>query len=217
MFPKAGSQQAGLPGLRFCQVTSPIRAWSLSLSLVLMLALMLTLGLPLIAWAAPVPEDQRSPLDLRRTTIVTGDTERSLAFYRDALGMQVIYDQPINTPREAASIEEAEIARRLVFLRANDDYIGVVGLLEYIKPRKEIVNLEGKAFQQGTTVLVFNHQDVAGAFERAKKIPGVVVISEPSETQYPSYDGKGSIRVLVSVLQDPDGIAVEINQVLEGM
>ena len=194
-------QQAGDSGLFFLRLA----------------CLLLVLCLPMATWAAPVEEDESSPLDLRRTTIVTGDTERSLAFYRDALGMQVIYDQPINTPRDAASVEDAEIARRLVFLRANDDYIGVLGLLEYIKPRKEVVDLEGKAFQQGTTVLVFNHQDVAGAFERAKQIPGVVVLSEPSETQYPSYDGENVIRVLVSVLQDPDGIAVEINQVLEGL
>lgn len=121
-----------------------------------------------------------------------------------------------SAPRDA-SVENAEIARRLVFLRANDDYIGVLGLLEYLKPRKDRVDLEGKAFQEGTTVLVFNHQDVAGAFERASQIEGVVVLSEPEETQYPSYDGKGVIRVLVSTLQDPDGIAVEINQVLDGL
>jgi catechol 2,3-dioxygenase-like lactoylglutathione lyase family enzyme len=148
---------------------------------------------------------------------VVGDTERSLAFYRDALGMEVIYDQAVNTPRDASSVEEAEIARRLVFLRANDDYIGVLGLLEYLKPRKEIVDLEGRAFQQGTTVLVLNHQDAAAAFERAKQVEGVVVLSEPQETEYPSYDGKSVIRVLVSVVQDPDGIAVEINQVLGGL
>lgn len=193
--------QAGFSSLSFCH-------WA---------ACLLAMWLPLAVAAAPVADEERTSLDLRRTTIVTGDTERSLAFYRDALGMKVIYDQPINTPRDATSIEDTEIARRLVFLRANDDYIGVLGLLEYIKPRKETVDLEGKAFQQGTTVLVFNHQDVAGAFERAKRVPGVVVLSEPSETQYPSYDGQSVIRVLVSVLQDPDGIAVEINQVLEGL
>lgn len=180
-------------------------------------ALLLFALIPFVAMAAPVTDEHRAPLDLRRTTIVVGDTERSLAFYRDALGLKVIYDQAVNTPRDASSVEEAEVARRLVFLRANDDYIGVLGLLEYIKPRKEIVNLEGRAFDQGTTVLVFNHTDAAAAFERAKQVEGVVVLSEPEETEYPSYDGKSVIRVLVSVVQDPDGIAVEINQVLEGL
>ncbi|MEJ2534574.1 MAG: VOC family protein [Gammaproteobacteria bacterium] len=63
------------------------------------------------AQAAPVPEEQRVPLDLRRATIVVDDMERSLAFYRDALGMVVTYDNWVLTPREAPSPEEAEIAR----------------------------------------------------------------------------------------------------------
>jgi catechol 2,3-dioxygenase-like lactoylglutathione lyase family enzyme len=193
--------QAGFSGLAFMKPAT---------------AVLLAAWIPCAVMAAPVAEEDRAPLDLRRTTIVVGDTERSLAFYRDALGMKVIYDQAINTPRDAR-IEDAEIARRLVFLRANDDYIGILGLLEYIKPRKEKVDLEGKAFQEGTTVLVLNHQDMAAAFERAKQVEGVVVISEPEETQYPSYDGKSVIRVRVSVVQDPDGIAVEINQVLDGL
>ncbi len=193
--------QAGFSGLVFRKLAS---------------AVLLAAWIPCALMAAPVAEEDRAPLDLRRTTIVVGDTERSLAFYRDALGMKVIYDQAINTPRDAP-IEDAEIARRLVFLRANDDYIGMLGLLEYIKPRKGRVDLAGKAFEEGTTVLVLNHQDIAGAFERAKQVEGVVVISEPEETQYPSYDGKSVIRVLVSVVQDPDGIAVEINQVLDGL
>ena len=46
-------------------------------------------------------------------------------------------------------------------------------------------------------------------------VEGVQVLSEPSETNYPSYDGSSTIRVMVSVLQDPDGIAVEVNQLLD--
>ena len=69
------------------------------------------------------------PIDLRRTTLVVRDIDDSLAFYRDALGLEVIYDNVIRTPRDAASDAEAERASRLVFLRANDDFVGIVGLL----------------------------------------------------------------------------------------
>jgi len=178
---------------------------------------MVTVAMPGPLFAAPVAEEDRVPVDLRRTTIVVGDMDKSLSFYRDALGMKVIYDNAINTPREATTIEEAEIARRLVFLQANDSYIGVLGLLQYIKPKKDRVDLTGKAFQEGTTVLVFNLEDNRAAFDRASKVSGVTVLSEPQETSYPSYDGTSTIRVLVSVLQDPDGIAVEINQVLDDL
>ncbi|MFZ9479652.1 MAG: hypothetical protein ACO29T_12170, partial [Steroidobacteraceae bacterium] len=38
-------------------------------------------------FAAPVPEAERIPVDLRRTTLVVRDIEKSIPLYRDALGM----------------------------------------------------------------------------------------------------------------------------------
>ena len=73
-----------------------------------------------MAQAAPVPEDQRMDLDLRRTTLVVHDMDASLAFYRDALGMVVTYDNMLRTPQDAKTNEEADSATHLVFLRAND-------------------------------------------------------------------------------------------------
>ena len=169
-----------------------------------------------MAFASTVADEDRVPIDLRRTTLIVSDIDKSLAFYRDALGMVVTYDNMVNTPRDA-SIEDAEKARRLVFLRANDDYVGVLGLLQYLKPIKEAVDVAEKAFQPGTTVMVFNHSDVKGAFERASRVEGANVLYEPAETQYPSYDGKSTIRVLVSVLQDPDGFTLEVNEVLSDL
>ena len=164
------------------------------------------------ALADTVPDDQRVPIDLRRTTLVVQDIERSLEFYRDALGMAVIYDNLILTPREAAGVEDAERASRLVLLRANDDFIGVVGLLQYFKPVKETVDLTGTSFLEGTAVLLFNVEDLSGTFARASNVAGVVVIDEPTPVSYPSYDGESTIDVIVSTVQDPDGFTVEINQ-----
>lgn len=161
--------------------------------------------------AAPVPEAERVPLDLRRTTLVVNNIENSLALYRDALGMKVIYDNAIRTPREATSDEEAERASRLVFLRANDDFVGVLGLLEYKKPRRS-QPIRIQPFQPGTVVLLFNAKNLEDQFSAARQVRGVRVLSEPTETRYPSYDGEGFIPVTVSVIQDPDGFAIELNQ-----
>lgn len=169
------------------------------------------------ATAAPVPEEDRVPLDLRRTTLVVGDMERSLAFYRDALGMRVTYDNWVLNPRDAASPEEAEVARRLVFLQANDDYVGVLGLLQYTKPKKPVVDLAGTAFHQGTAVLIFNLEHLDEAFEKARTIEGVTVVSEPELVTYPSYDGTSTISVKVSTVQDPDGFTIELNQLQEAL
>ena len=166
------------------------------------------------ALADTVPDEQRVPLDLRRTTLVVQDIERSLAFYRDALGMVVIYDNLILTPRDAAGVEEAERALRLVMLRANDDYIGVVGLLQYFKPVKETIDLADSSFKQGTVVLLFNVDDLEGTFDRVAGLQGVVVLDEPMPVSYPAYGGEGVIEVMVSTVQDPDGFTVEINQLM---
>lgn len=164
--------------------------------------------------AAPVADDERVPIDLRRTTLVVRDIDASLAFYRDALGMEVLYDQHIRTPRDAGSDEAADRALRLVFLRANDNFVGILGLLQYTKPVKPPVNQGATPFSTGSIVLLFNAQDLETTFAKARNVRGIRVLEEPELTEYPSYDGTGKIRVLVSVLTDPDGFVVELNQLL---
>ncbi|MEO1034073.1 MAG: VOC family protein [Pseudomonadota bacterium] len=175
-------------------------------------ALALLAALPLTG--APVAEEERVPIDLRRTTLVVRDIDNSLAFYRDALGMRVIYDNYIRTPRDAKDDASAEISRRLVFVRANDDYVGIVGLLQYIKPAKPAANQGLEPFTPGSSVLLFNASDLATTFARARKVTGVRVLSEPAKVSYPSYDGASTIDVMVSTLTDPDGFVIELNQLL---
>ena len=167
-----------------------------------------------IAQAAPVAEEDRVAIDLRRTTLIVESIENSLRFYRDALGMKVIYDNMIRTPRTATTDEEAELSRRLVFLRANDDYIGIVGLLEYTRPRRPIREPEPADFSSGSVVLLFNTADVDEAYAAAVAVPGAEPIGPPADVTYPSYDGSSALRVRTSTLRDPDGFLVELNQLL---
>ncbi len=166
------------------------------------------------AAAAPVPDADRVDIDLRRTTLIVEDIETSLAFYRDALGMPVIYDNMIRTPRSAKTDEEAELSRRLVFVRANDDYIGIIGLLEYTQPRRPVRAAEPAPFSSGSAVLLFNTSDLDARFAAARRVTGVEVLSEPEDVTYPSYDGSSVIHVRTSTLRDPDGFLVELNQLL---
>lgn len=165
--------------------------------------------------SAPVADEDRVPIDLRRTTLVVEDIETSLAFYRDALGLEVIYDNLIRTPRDAETDEEADRSLRLVFLRSNDDYVGIIGLLQYRKPARPASGEPSAPFSTGSVVLLFNTADLASSFAEASAVQGVKVLNEPRLTQYPSYDGEGTISVNVSVLTDPDGFVVELNQLLE--
>lgn len=166
------------------------------------------------ALAEPVSEDDRVPVDLRRTTLVVEDIDASLKLYRDAIGMQVLYDNTLRKPRDAKSDDESTSVLRLVFLRANDNFVGILGLMEFTKPAKTPPENMPEPFGIGSVVLLFNTDDLATAFEKVKNVPGVVVAKEPTETSFPSYDGKGTIPVMVSVLIDPDGHPVELNQLL---
>lgn len=170
------------------------------------------------AAAAPVPEADRVPLDFRRTTLVVADIEKSLAFYRDALGMKVVYDNPIRTPREARSDADAERASRLVLLRANDGFVGMLGLLWYAKPLREPRPPKGDdTLRPGDVVMVFNVRDQAAVFARASTAPGVRVGEAPHLVTYPGYGGQGVIRVMFSSVWDPDGHYVELNQLLDSV
>ena len=170
--------------------------------------------LSLPATAAPVAEDERVPIDLRRTTLVVRDIDSSLAFYRDALGLKVIYDNKIRSPQDAADDEEAERVSRLVFLRANDDFVGVLGLIEYVKPARHPANQGLEPFTPGSSVLLFNAKNLSETFDKARNVLGTRVLFEPTRRDYPSYDGEGTIPVMVSVIIDPDGFVVELNQLL---
>ena len=183
-------------------------------ALVLALATVITAPVPGRVAAAPVPESERGAVDVRRTTLVVRDVDRSLAFYRDALGLKVVYDQVITRPPREGDAPEAERRMRLALLRANDDFVGVIGLLEYTSPRLPEPPTEAERPGIGDVILVINAADLDERFARVRATPGVRIATEPYLTSYPAPDGKGSIAVRFSAVWDPDGYFVELNQLL---
>jgi catechol 2,3-dioxygenase-like lactoylglutathione lyase family enzyme len=167
-----------------------------------------------VAIAAPVRDDERVAVDVRRTTLIVRDVDRSLALYRDALGLQLVYDQVITRPPRPDDPTGQQRKMRLALLRANDDFVGVIGLLEYTSPRLEAPPNEARRPGIGDVILVINATDLDQRFERVRATPGVRVSSEPQLTEYPSPDGKGRIAVRVSAVWDPDGYFIELNQLL---
>jgi catechol 2,3-dioxygenase-like lactoylglutathione lyase family enzyme len=145
---------------------------------------------------------------------VVRDVDRALAFYRDALGLKVVYDQVITRPPREGDAPDAERRMRLALLRANDDFVGVIGLLEYTSPRLPEPAVATERPGIGDVILVINAADLDQRFERVRATPGVRIATEPYLTSYPAPDGKGSIAVRFSAVWDPDGYFVELNQLL---
>ena len=162
--------------------------------------------------AAPVPEAERIPVDLRRTTLVVRDIERSLPLYRDGLGLKVIYDQFIGGgPQPDGSTRPPTV--RLVLLRANDDFIGVLGLMQRLNLEQAPPPPEFRRAGPGGLILVFNIQDLEQRFARIEATPFVTVAEQPRRIDYPAAGG-GSIPVLFSAVWDADGNFIELNRLL---
>lgn len=163
-----------------------------------------------LAGAAPVPEAERIPVDLRRTTLVVRDLERSLPLYRDALGLKVIYDQIL---RDESQGKPGVPVTRLVLLRANDDFVGVLGLMQRLNLAEPAPPPVFRRAAPGEIILVFNVQDLESRFERLQATPGVRIAETPRRIDYPGPGGT-TIPVLFSAVWDADGHFVELNRLL---
>jgi catechol 2,3-dioxygenase-like lactoylglutathione lyase family enzyme len=164
-----------------------------------------------VVQAAPVPEAQRIPVDIRRTTFVVRSIDTSLPFYRDALGLTQVYDQLIGAGTDANG-KPTPATIRLVLLRANDDYVGLLGLMERLDttppPRREL-----RKAQAGETIIVINVGDLEQRFPKVAATPGITVAETPHLVQYPAPGG-GKIDVMFSSVWDPDGNYIELNHLL---
>jgi catechol 2,3-dioxygenase-like lactoylglutathione lyase family enzyme len=164
-----------------------------------------------IARPDPLPESERIPVDLRRTTLVVRDIDQSLPLYRDGLGLKVIYDEKIGGGRQPDGSERPPTTR-LVLLRANDDFIGVLGLMQRLQA-PPAPPPEFRRAQAGDPILVFNVRDLETRFDRIAGLIGVKVAEKPVRVEYPAPGG-GTIPVLFSAVWDADGNFIEINRIL---
>ena len=160
--------------------------------------------------AKEMPPEERAPIDIRRTTFIVNDAEKSLALYRDALGLRVIYDQMISTPMENGELKK----RRLIFLKANNDFVGVLGILQYIHPLKPQRQEKFNEPVPGDPITVINVDNLDAIWPAVVASPGVKVIDKPELVIYPRGNGE-KIRVKQTMIQDADGYWLEVNQLFD--
>jgi len=176
------------------------------INLAALLALLTTSSL----FAAPVKDEDRIPVDVRRTTFIVNDAEKSLKLYRDALGLTVIYDQMIESPMANGETRK----RRLVLMRANDTFIGAIGVLEYIHPKKPQRTEKFNEPVPGDPIVVINAADLETRWDKVAAAPGVTVIDEPEIITYPRANG-GKISVMQTMIRDADGYWIEVNKIMD--
>ncbi|QYU69168.1 VOC family protein [Leptolyngbya sp. 15MV] len=171
---------------------------------------------PVAATASPgvTASAERLPTDVRRATIIVRDMENSLKLYRDVVGMKVNYDTVVTTSGVALPAGEPGAKARLVLLNANDPWVGWIGLMQWVEPPIPAGDYP-RRMGPGGVVIVMNTDDVEGRCAAAKSVPGGTFTAEPRLQTYPGRDGGPDIRVMGCNFFDPDGILIEMNQILE--
>jgi catechol 2,3-dioxygenase-like lactoylglutathione lyase family enzyme len=157
----------------------------------------------------------RLPTDVRRATIIVRDMEASLRLYRDVIGLKVNYDTVVETSGVALPAGKPGAKARLVLLNANDPWVGWIGLMQWTDPPLADPGPHAKRMGPGGVVIVLNTDDVPGRCTAAKLVPGVTFTAEARLQEYPGRGGGPPIRVMGCNFFDPDGILIEMNQILK--
>ena len=115
------------------------------------------------------------PVLIRRTTMLVNDIEPSLQIYRDILGMSVHYDEEIVVSGDGLPAGEPNSQTRLVMLKCKDDFIGMLGILQYIDPPlpEPPPRSNPNRVRIGESVYVLHHEDVKGVYDKLQAVPGI--------------------------------------------
>jgi len=149
-----------------------------------------------------------SPL-VKRTTLIVRDVSRSVAFYRDVLGLSVWYDDQIVLSGIGLAAGAKGDRTRLVIMKSEDPVIGMIGLLEFVEPRLAEPAARTR-LGIGDIVFVMQGKDVASVHQRAIDF-GARVHAAPHRFEVRGADGR-MISMTSLSLWDPDDFFIEYNE-----
>jgi catechol 2,3-dioxygenase-like lactoylglutathione lyase family enzyme len=149
-----------------------------------------------------------SPL-VKRTTLIVRDVGRSVAFYRDVLGLSVWYDDQIVLSGIGLAAGAKGDRTRLVIMKSEDPVIGMIGLLEFVEPRLAEPAARTR-LGVGDIVFVMQGKDVASVHQRAIDF-GARVHAAPHRFEVRGADGR-IISMTSLSLWDPDDFFIEYNE-----
>jgi catechol 2,3-dioxygenase-like lactoylglutathione lyase family enzyme len=138
------------------------------------------------------------------TGFTVRDISRSIAFYRDLLGMQLIRHQDTTAPYLGAITGFPDVRLRMAFLKIAPDDPHVLELIEYVSHAATATDRATN--RPGNGHLCFEVDDIH-EWHRMLTAKGVPFVSEPVRITAGINEGAYAVY-----LRDPDGFTVELYQ-----
>lgn len=147
---------------------------------------------------------------IKRTTLIVRDLARSMAFYRDGLGLEVWYDDEVVLSGRGLAAGGVGDRTRLVIMKAEDPVIGMIGLLQWVDPELPEPATRRERLGIGDVIFVLQTGDLEGVMGRLRTL-GTRVHAEPHLFEVRGADGR-QLRMRSASVWDPDDYFLEINQ-----
>jgi len=147
---------------------------------------------------------------LRRTTLMVRDAEASAQFYETVFGMTRWMDTPFTLSGRQLAAGAKGDRTRLTIMRCEHDFIGMLGLLQWVDPPMAAPAELPSRIAFGAPIFVVHAVDCAATIERARAAGGRVH-AEAEAWTVTGADGQ-PIAMIGGSLWDPDGYFYEVNQ-----
>jgi catechol 2,3-dioxygenase-like lactoylglutathione lyase family enzyme len=149
---------------------------------------------------------------VKRVSIFCKDLEKSLALYRDILGMVVIEDKTVQGPFIGKLINLPSCTMRIVYLSADPKLdAGLIGLFHISEPAMPVLSPPA----QGT--MHWGQSSFVLATEKGDEIyadlvkAGYTVLTPPTPYTKPTDDAYMKAGIYTEIIfYDPDGLAVSL-------
>ncbi len=151
---------------------------------------------------------------LKRTAIIVRDMERSLAFYRDVMGLNVWVEGEAGEelPALYQLLGMPPCHMRWVVLQSNDVDWGMVALFELTDPAPEDdTHPSIDRVNRGEACLVFHTSDVDALHAKAREL-GLTILCPPTVLELAQHDTVSKEMTL----RDPNGVLVNLVETLSG-
>ncbi len=142
--------------------------------------------------------------------LTVSNMDRSIAFYKDVLGLAFQGEILMNGPETAALFHRDVCSARVAYLKGTTAVQSPpIELIQFLD--QPIQSQKADLFKTSISEVCFSTNDIDGDYKRLKKA-GVQFLSEPQTFDSTQY-GFGKSRAVY--FRDPDGIILELIQPVE--